>query len=199
MAFTYNPQEMLGRPLPDVVLYKDTPDNPVRVRDLFAGKKGVLFGIPGAFTPRCTKTHVPHFRDRADELHAAGIETIVCMSVNDPYVMAAFAEYTNAVGKVEFLADMKGEMTHALGTTMDAENYLGNKRTRRFSSLIDDNVIKSLNVEFKRGGDAYTIAGVDTILRQLKETEKYKIAVYEKSIDMEKPPQVLPGTPQPAH
>ncbi|KAK9829072.1 hypothetical protein WJX72_003755 [[Myrmecia] bisecta] len=185
-----DPQNVVGRNLPDVILYKDSAENPMRLRELFVGKRGVLFGIPGAFTPRCTKTHVPHFRDRAYELHAAGVEVIVCMSVNDPYVMHAFAEHTHAAGKIEFLADMNAELTQALGTTMDAKNYLGGIRSKRFSALIDDNVIMTLNLETKRGGDAYTIAGVDTILRQLREIDKYKIGIYEKSVDTEKPPEV---------
>jgi 2-Cys peroxiredoxin 5 len=158
-----------GDSVPDVKLYKYKPDDVVNLRSLYEGKRGLIFGLPGAFTPNCSRYQLPHFLTRNDELRKAGIEVMVCVAVNDPFVMEAWAEHNKVGDQIEMLADKDMELTKALGIVMDCEPVLGNKRMKRWSAIIDDNVFKTVNLETKDGGNAYTISGVDTILRQLGE------------------------------
>ena len=88
-----------GDALPDVTLFENSPGEKVNLRDLFAGKKGILFGVPGAFTPGCSKTHLPGYVENYDKLKAAGAEVVACVAVNDPFAMAAWGEVHGAGGK----------------------------------------------------------------------------------------------------
>ncbi|KAK9830227.1 hypothetical protein WJX72_010454 [[Myrmecia] bisecta] len=160
-----------GDSVPDVTLYDGKPDNKVKLRDLYKGKKGLIFGLPGAFTPNCSTYQLPHFLTRNEELRDAGIEVMVCVAVNDPFVMEAWAKHNKVDGQIHMLADKDMELTKALGIVMDCEPVLGNKRMKRWSGIIEDNVFKTVNLETKDGGNAYTISGVDTILGQLKELD----------------------------
>ncbi|XP_026752376.2 peroxiredoxin-5, mitochondrial [Galleria mellonella] len=136
----------VGDPLPSVDLFEDSPANKVNISDLTAGKKVVLFAVPGAFTPGCSKTHLPGYVQSADKLRTEGVAEIVCVSVNDPYVMAAWGTQHNTKGKVRMLADPSGNFIKALdlGTNLPP---LGGFRSKRFSMVINNSKVEELNVE----------------------------------------------------
>ncbi|XP_014369306.2 peroxiredoxin-5, mitochondrial [Papilio machaon] len=136
----------VGDKLPSVDLFEDSPANKVNICDLTAGKKVVLFAVPGAFTPGCSKTHLPGYVENADKMKADGVGEIVCVSVNDPYVMAAWGAQHNTKGKIRMLADPSGNFIKALdlGTNLPP---LGGFRSKRFSMVIEDSKVQELNVE----------------------------------------------------
>lgn len=111
-----------------------------------ANKKIIVFAVPGAFTPGCSKTHVPGFVQKADELKKSGIAEIVCVSVNDPFVMSAWGKDQNASGKVRMLADPAAAFTKAANLSIDLPP-LGGVRSKRYSMVVENGVVKSLNVE----------------------------------------------------
>jgi 2-Cys peroxiredoxin 5 len=135
-----------GDKLPSVEVHESSPGDKVNIADLFAGKKGVLFAVPGAFTPGCSKTHLPGYVQDADAIKAKGIDVVACVAVNDAFVMQAWGESQGAQGKVRMLADPAGEFTKAVGLDVNAA-ALGGLRSKRYSMIIDDGVVKSLNVE----------------------------------------------------
>ncbi|XP_008288320.1 peroxiredoxin-5, mitochondrial [Stegastes partitus] len=140
----------IGEPLPAVEVQEGEPGNKVSMDQLFKGKKGVLFAVPGAFTPGCSKTHLPGFVQQAGDLKAKGIQEVACVSVNDAFVMAAWGKEHGADGKVRMLADPTGAFTKAVDLLLDSEQIvqvLGNKRSKRYSMLVEDGVVKKLNVE----------------------------------------------------
>lgn len=132
--------------------------------DFFQGKKLVLFAVPGAFTPTCSQKHLPGFIEKADELKSKGVDTIACVSVNDPFVMRAWGESVNAEDKVMLLADGSGLYTEALGVTLDLTDKGLGKRSRRYALLADDGVVKVLNLE---EGGAFTVSSAEDILKAL--------------------------------
>lgn len=136
----------VGDNIPNVELYESTPANKVNLAEESKGKKVILFGVPGAFTPGCSKTHLPGYISDADKLKGQGISEIFCVSVNDPFVMAAWGEVQKTEGKVRMLADSSGAFTKALGFEQDLAP-LGGVRSKRFSMVIDDAKITKLNVE----------------------------------------------------
>ncbi|XP_014281612.1 peroxiredoxin-5, mitochondrial [Halyomorpha halys] len=136
----------VGESIPDVVLFENTPANKINIKKLCAGKKVVLFAVPGAFTPGCSKTHLPGYVKDADDLKSKGIGEIVCVSVNDPFVMGAWGKDQNAEGKVRMLADPSAEFTKALELDTDLPP-LGGVRSKRYSMVIEDGVVTKLNVE----------------------------------------------------
>lgn len=111
-----------------------------------ANKKIIVFAVPGAFTPGCSKTHVPGYVQKADELKKSGIAEIVCVSVNDPFVMSAWGKDQNAGGKVRMLADPAAAFTKAVNLSIDLPP-LGGVRSKRYSMVVENGVVKSLNVE----------------------------------------------------
>jgi len=113
--------------------------------DLFAGKKVVLFAVPGAFTPTCSEAHLPGYVVNADKLKAKGVDSIICLAVNDAFVMNAWGEAQNAE-EIMMLADGNGAFTKAIGLDMDTGAF-GGIRSQRYSILVDDGVVKQLNVE----------------------------------------------------
>ncbi len=139
----------VGDRLPDIsftVMGTDGPA-PKSVADVFAGKKVALFAVPGAYTPTCSNSHMPGFVNRLDELHAKGINTIACTAVNDIFVLTNWAKDTGATGKIEMLADGSGDFAKAVGLELDlAIRGLG-LRSKRYAMLVDDGVVKILNVE----------------------------------------------------
>lgn len=153
-----------GDSLPDVKVFEGDPSNGFSIRSVFEGKKGVLFGVPGAFTPGCSKTHLPGYVQRHDELKAKGIDVLACVAVNDPFVMAAWGKDQNTEGKVRMLADTKAELTKALGVELDAADALGNTRCRRFALVVEDNVVKAAQIE---EGGALTCSLAENIIDQL--------------------------------
>jgi peroxiredoxin len=128
------------------VITADGP-KPLTTDDVFKGKKVVLFAVPGAFTPTCHKNHLPGFLTSADAFKAKGVDTIAVTGVNDQFVMDAWKKSTGAEGKIEFLADGNGDFAKAVDLTVDASgNGLG-LRSKRYAMLVEDGVVKVLNVE----------------------------------------------------
>merc|ERR1719153_1334186 len=137
----------VGDKIPSVDLFEGSPENKVNLADLCAGKKVVVFGVPGAFTPGCSKTHLPGYVSRAEELKGKGVDEIVCVAVNDPFVMEAWGKDQGAEGKVRMLADTCGDLTKALELELDLSAVLGNVRSKRFSMVVEDGKVTKLNVE----------------------------------------------------
>lgn len=131
--------------------------------DIFGGKKVVLFAVPGAFTPGCSMTHLPGYVVNADKIKAAGVDTIVCMSVNDAFVMGAWGEAQNAE-ELLMLADGNGELTAALGLELDGSGFGLGTRSQRFAMIVDDGTVTTLNVEEGAGVD---VSSAETIMGQL--------------------------------
>ncbi len=119
--------------------------------EFFAGRKVVLFGLPGAFTPTCHKNHLPGFIDRGAAFKAKGVVEIAMTSVNDPFVLDAWSKATGAAGHVAFLADGNAEFAKALGLEFDASMGGLGVRSKRYSMLVEDGVVKLLNVEESPG------------------------------------------------
>lgn len=129
---------------------------------VFAGRKVVLFAVPGAFTPTCSMNHLPGFVQNADEIKSKGIDTIVCTSVNDVHVMNAWGKASGVDGKILLLADGNAAFARAIGLNVDLPGM--GERSRRYSMIVDDGVVKTLNVEEKSG---VNVSGAETILTQL--------------------------------
>jgi peroxiredoxin len=143
---------------------KSGAPQPVKTDDLFAGRTVAVFALPGAFTPTCSAKHLPGFVQHADDLKRKGVDTIACVSVNDAFVMGAWGEHQSVGDRVLMLADGNGEFTRALGFEMDASKYGMGKRSQRFSMLVDNGVVKQLNVEEP---GAYAVSSAEHMLQQL--------------------------------
>ena len=128
-----------------------------------AGKRIAVFGLPGAFTPTCSAEHVPGFVKLADELKAAGVDEIWCISVNDAFVMGAWGREQQCGGKVRMMADGNGDFARATGLTLDLTARGLGQRSQRYSMLVQDGVVKQLNVE--SGG--FDVSSAETLLKQL--------------------------------
>jgi len=137
----------VGDKLPAVSLFEGTPDGKVEVAELFAGKKAIIFGVPGAFTPGCSKTHLPGYIEKADEIKSRGVDLIVCVAVNDPFVMAAWGQAHKADGKILMLADTTAAFARATGLDIDLKAVLGSIRCKRFAMIVDDGEVSDLEVE----------------------------------------------------
>jgi peroxiredoxin len=137
---------------------------PVTTDSLFNGKRVVLFSVPGAFTPTCSAKHLPGFVNNIDELKKKGVDTVACMAVNDVFVMKAWGEASKATGKVEMLADGNGEYARALGLELDASKFGMGMRGKRFSVIVDNGVVKSLNVE---PAGEFGVSSAEAALKQL--------------------------------
>jgi peroxiredoxin len=156
----------VGDRIPDVGVMLATPEGPEKVQtsDVLGKGKVALFAVPGAFTPTCSARHLPGFVDHAGDFAAKGVDRIVCMSVNDAFVMKAWAEAQRAAGKVEMIADGNGEFTRALGLSLDARGFGMGERSQRFSAIIENGVVKALHVE-KPG--AFEVSSADYLLERL--------------------------------
>jgi len=139
----------VGSKIPDVTVktMKDGQMQDVSTAAVFAGKKSVLFAVPGAFTPTCSKQHLPGFVEKAGALRAKGIDQIVCTSVNDAFVMDAWAQDKNAGSDVLMLADGNGDFAKALGLDFDGSGIGFGVRSQRYAAVIEDGVVKALHVE----------------------------------------------------
>ncbi|XP_028393514.1 peroxiredoxin-5, mitochondrial-like [Dendronephthya gigantea] len=155
----------VGDKLPSIDVHEGTPGDVVNVAELFKGKKGVLFAVPGAFTPGCSKTHLPGYVSDFDKIKAKGVEVIACLSVNDAFVMSAWGEQQKADGKVRMLADTKGDFTKAIEMDFDATPFLGNHRSKRYSMVVEDGTVTALNVE--PDGKGLTCSLSNNILKQI--------------------------------
>ena len=138
--------------------------NTFNVEDITKGKKVVIFGLPGAFTPTCSAKHVPSYLADYDKLKAKGVDEILCMSVNDPFVMGAWARDQKSGGKVRMMGDGSADYTKKLGLEFDLTGRGMGMRCQRFSMLVDDGVVKALNVE---APGKYEVSGAETMLTQL--------------------------------
>jgi len=139
----------VGDKLPDAKFTVMGPDGPTpkTVAEVFAGKKVALFAVPGAYTPTCSNKHMPGFVNRVDELKAKGIDAIACTAVNDVFVLTNWAKDTGAAGKIEMLADGSGDFAKAIGLDIDLSGFGLGLRSKRYAMLVDDGVVKVLNVE----------------------------------------------------
>jgi glutaredoxin/glutathione-dependent peroxiredoxin len=156
----------IGDTVPSATLMqmKDGGPKPVSTDELFKGKKVALFALPGAFTPTCSAKHVPGFLKQAGALKAKGIDSIACVSVNDAFVMGAWGESQGTGDTVMMLADGNGDFTRALGLEMDATKFGMGKRSQRYSMVVDNGVVKVLNVE---APGAFEVSSADHMLSQL--------------------------------
>ena len=156
----------IGDRIPSLTLVKATSEGPQPVAsdEFFAGRKVALFSVPGAFTPTCSARHLPSFVEKADELRAKGVDEIACTAVNDAFVMAAWGKASEVGDKVTMLADGSGEFAKALGLDADFSKFGMGMRGQRWSALVDDGVVKQLNVE-EPGG--YGVSGAEHMLGQL--------------------------------
>ncbi|XP_068922351.1 peroxiredoxin-5, mitochondrial isoform X1 [Petaurus breviceps papuanus] len=139
----------VGDALPSVEVFEGDPGKKVNLAELFKGKKGVLFGVPGAFTPGCSKTHLPGFVEQADALKSKGAEVVACLTVNDVFVVNEWGLSQKVSGKVRLLADPTGAFGKATELLLDDSlvPLFGNRRLKRFSMVVQDGVVKALNVE----------------------------------------------------
>jgi len=157
----------VGDKLPDAKFRVMTTEGPkpVSTDDVFKGKKVALFAVPGAFTPTCSNLHMPSFLNNIDAINAKGVHTVAVTGVNDVFVMEAWKKASNAGGKIEFLADGNGEFAKAIDMALDGSgNGLGT-RSKRYSMLVDDGVVKKLNIEEAPG--KCDISGGEALLKQL--------------------------------
>ncbi|KAK1413891.1 hypothetical protein QVD17_29628 [Tagetes erecta] len=156
-----------GDTLPDGTLAHFDEDDQlqqVSIHSLAAGKKVVVFGVPGAFTPTCSLKHVPGFIEKSEELKSKGVEELLLISVNDPFVMKAWKKSYPETKNVKFLADGSATYTHALGLELDlAEKGLG-IRSKRFALLVDNLKVVAANIE---SGGEFTVSSADDILAAL--------------------------------
>jgi peroxiredoxin len=157
----------VGDRLPNAKFKVMTAEGPAEktTDDIFKGKKVVLFAVPGAFTPTCHKNHLPGFLKNADTIKSKGVDTIAVTGVNDVFVMDAWKKETGAAGKIEFLADGSADFAKALDLSLDASAGGLGIRSKRYSMIVDDGVIKSLNVEESPG--KAELSGADALMKQL--------------------------------
>ena len=155
-----------GDKLPAVTLTAATAEGPrpLSTDDVFKGKKVALFAVPGAFTPTCSAKHLPGFKEKAGDLKAKGVDTIACLSVNDAFVMKAWGENQGVGDEILMLADGNGDFTRAVGLELDGSKFGMGPRSQRYSMIVDDGVVKELNVE--EGGE-FRVSAADYLLAQL--------------------------------
>jgi len=132
--------------------------------DIFKGKKVVLFALPGAFTPTCSAKHLPGFITNAGAIKGKGVDTIACLSVNDAFVMDAWGKAQNAGDNVLMLADGNADFSKAVGLTMDGTGYGMGIRASRYAMVVDDGVVKALNVE---APGAFEVSSAESIMKSL--------------------------------
>ena len=164
----------VGDRLPDGKLLESTdfdsathcalPPKPVEVAEAAKGKKIAIFGLPGAYTPTCSAKHLPGYLANLDKLKAKKVDEIWCVAVNDAYVMAHWGRDQQALGKIRFLGDGSAQWTKALGLEIDRTNAGMGVRMQRFSMLVEDGVVRQLNVE---APGKFEVSDADTLLKQL--------------------------------
>lgn len=166
-------KNMEGQKIPDVTFrtregaqWKD-----VTTKELFGGKKVVVFALPGAFTPTCSSAHVPRYNELAPALAARGVDSIVCISVNDGFVMEEWGKAQHA-DKVVFIPDGNAEFTEKMGMLVDKRGLGFGQRSWRYSMLVDDGVVKKMFIEPEVEGDPFTVSDADTMLKYLDPNAK---------------------------
>jgi peroxiredoxin len=156
----------VGENLPLDLKLKEMAGGPkdVTVGEVFKGRRVVLFAVPGAFTPTCSMKHLPGFVDQADAIKGKGVAEIVCLSVNDAFVMGAWGEQQKASGKVRMLADGNGEFTKAVGLDLDASGFGMGKRSQRYAMIVNDGKVEQLLVE---PGPGLSVSSAESVLAKL--------------------------------
>jgi peroxiredoxin len=156
----------VGDKIPPVTLHRmdNGSVNEVKTEDLFKGRKVVLFALPGAFTPTCSARHLPGFIDRAEDLRRKGVDAIACLSVNDAFVMDAWGKDRGAGDKVMMLADGNADFSKAVGLTMDGTKYGMGTRAQRYAMVVENGVVKTLNVE---APGAFEVSSAEAVLKAL--------------------------------
>ena len=142
----------------------DSGPKPVTVDEIFKGKKVVVFAVPGAFTPTCSMKHLPGFLEQAGAIKAKGVDEIVCLSVNDAFVMGAWGKSNSAAGKVRMIADGNGALTKAVGLTLDASGFGMGTRSQRYAMIVKDGVVQELLVE---PGPGLNVSSAESVLSKL--------------------------------
>jgi peroxiredoxin len=157
----------VGDKLPEATFKVRTPDGlkDVTTQELTAARKVVLFAVPGAFTPTCHAKHVPSYLEHLDALKAKGVAEVACVAVNDAFVLDAWAKASGAEGKITLLSDGNGTFTKAIGLDFDGSGFGLGTRSKRYSMLIDNGVVKALNIEESPG--VMEVSGADRILDAL--------------------------------
>ncbi|MDB4998143.1 MAG: glutathione amide-dependent peroxidase [Myxococcaceae bacterium] len=143
----------------------------VKTSDVFAGKKVVVFALPGAFTPTCSSAHVPRYNELLPAFKAKGVDKIACLSVNDAFVMSEWAANQHA-NDITFLPDGNGEFSEKMGMLVDKSSLGFGKRSWRYSMLVDDGVIKKMFIEPEKDGDPFEVSDADTMLKYLDPNAK---------------------------
>jgi len=156
----------VGDALPDATFKVKTDDGvkDMTTKEIFGGKKVVLFGVPGAFTPTCSNNHLPGYLENHDAILARGVDTIAVVAVNDHHVMQAWARFTGGEGKLLFLADGSGTFAKKTGLDIDLNGAGLGLRNKRFSMIVEDGKVKTLNIEEEPG---VNLSGAARILEQL--------------------------------
>jgi glutaredoxin/glutathione-dependent peroxiredoxin len=157
----------VGDKLPETTFYVLTSEGPKpkTTDEIFKGKKVALFAVPGAFTPTCTNMHMPSFVKNTDAIKAKGVNDIIVTSTNDVFVLNQWLKSTGAEGKVTALSDGNAQFAKAMGMDFDGSGRGLGTRTKRYSMLVEDGVVKKLNLEEQAG--QCTVSGGDTLLGQL--------------------------------
>jgi len=155
-----------GDKIPDVKLTEMTEGRPsqVSLAELSKGKRIVVFAVPGAFTPTCSMKHLPGFVDQNAAIRAKGVDEIVCISVNDAFVMDAWGKSSSAGGKVRMLADGNGEFTRAVGLSLDASGFGMGERSQRYAMILKDGIVEALMPE---PGPGLSASSADAVLARL--------------------------------
>lgn len=162
-----------GQKVPDVTFRTRQGDQwkDVKSAELFGGKKVVVFALPGAFTPTCSSAHVPRYNELEPAFKAKGIDSIVCISVNDAFVMGEWAQNQSA-SDIAFVPDGNGEFTEKMGMLVDKTNLGFGKRSWRYSMLVNDGVIEKMFIEPEKDGDPFEVSDADTMLKYIDPAAK---------------------------
>ena len=157
----------VGDKLPEATFKVRTPDGlkDVSTQELTAGKKVVLFAVPGAFTPTCHAKHVPSYLQNLDALKAKGVDAVACVAVNDAFVLDAWGKAVGSDGKLMLLSDGNATFTKAVGLDFDGSGFGLGTRSKRYSMLVENGVVKALNIEESPG--VMEVSGADRILAAL--------------------------------
>ncbi|WP_038369142.1 glutathione peroxidase [Brackiella oedipodis] len=171
-------KDLTGQKVPNVTFHTRKNDEWVDVTtdDLFKGKKVVVFSLPGAFTPTCSATHLPRYNELAHAFRDSGIDDIICISVNDTFVMNAWLANQQA-SNITVVPDGNGEFTEGMGMLVDKDDLGFGKRSWRYSMLVDDGVIKKMFIEPQQPGDPFEVSDADTMLEFVNPDAKKPQAV----------------------
>jgi len=172
-----------GSRVPDVTFrVRENNDwKSVNTSDLFAGKTVVVFSLPGAFTPTCSSTHLPRYNELAPAFHANGVDAILCVSVNDTFVMNEWAKDQEA-DNVVLVPDGNGEFTEGMGMLVDKADLGFGKRSWRYSMLVKDGVVQKMFIEAQKPGDPFEVSDADTMLQYINPTAKLpdQVAIFTR-------------------